>query len=186
MWDLYVYLVLGLLIFFAFTVRVITGFGSAMLLAPLVALFLEPKQAVVYIILLECAIAVVFILKERLNFEVKQIFVGGISGIVAGIVLFGLLAERIVGFIIGVSVLTFSILFLLDIHFRTEKEGLLFNRQLQLSSTPFPNHINLCTPFPCGRGRIRPRLPESLFHTLIKLVIVTALKYLRNEVTLFL
>jgi uncharacterized membrane protein YfcA len=126
MWDLYVYIVLGLLVFFGFTVRVITGFGSAMLLAPLISLFLEPKHAVVYIILLECAMAVVFILKEQLNFEVKQIFVGGISGIVAGIVLFGLLAQRIVGFIIGVSVLAFSILFLLNIHFRTQREGLLF------------------------------------------------------------
>lgn len=126
MWDLYVYIVLGLLVFFGFTVRVITGFGSAMLLAPLIALFLEPKHAVVYIILLECAMAVVFILKEQLNFEVKHIFVGGIPGIVAGILLFGLLAQRIVGFIIGVSVLAFSILFLFNIHFRTEKEGLLF------------------------------------------------------------
>jgi hypothetical protein len=126
MWDFYVYILIGLLVFVGFTVRVVTGFGSALILAPLISLFLGPKPAVVCIILLECAIAVIFIVKEKRNFEVWHIFAGGISGIITGIFLFGLLAQRIVGFLIGVSVLTFSILFLLDIHFRVGKEGLLF------------------------------------------------------------
>jgi hypothetical protein len=110
MWDFYVYILIGLLVFVGFTVRVVTGFGSALILAPLISLFLGPKQAVVFIILLECAIAVIFIVKEKLNFEVKHIFLGGISGIVAGILVFGLLAQRIMGFFIGVSVLTLSLL----------------------------------------------------------------------------
>lgn len=126
MWDFYVYIVIGICIFFSLTVRVITGFGSAMILAPVIALFLGPKNAVMFIILLESAMAVVFICKERLNFEITHIFFGGISGIVVGIFLFGLLSQRIVGFTIGVCVLTFSILFLLNIHFRAENGGLLF------------------------------------------------------------
>jgi len=126
MCDLYFYLLIGLLVFFGFTVRAITGFGSTMLIAPILALFLEPKQVVVFVILLESAMGVVFIVKEKLNFEVKHIFVGGFSGIITGIFLFGFLAQRLVGFIIGVSVLTFSILFLLNITFRTEKEKSLF------------------------------------------------------------
>jgi hypothetical protein len=93
-------------------------FSFAMFLAPLIALFLEPKHTVVFIILQECAMGVVFIVKEKLNFEVKHIFVGSFSGIIAGIFLFGLLSQRIVGFVIGVSVLTFSILFLLNINFK--------------------------------------------------------------------
>ncbi len=124
--DFYLYIVIGLLVFFGFTVRVITGFGSALILAPIISLFLEPKHTIIFLILLECVMAVVFILKERLNFEVTHIFAGGVSGIVAGIILFGLLSQRIAGFIIGVSVLTFSIIFLLNITFRTEREGLLF------------------------------------------------------------
>jgi len=126
MCDFYFYLLIGLLVFFGFTVRVITGFGSAMILAPLIALFLGPKHAVVFVILLESAMGVVFIVKEKLNFEVKHIFVGGFSGIITGIFLFGLLAQQLVGFIIGVSVLTLSLLFLLNITFRTEKEKSLF------------------------------------------------------------
>lgn len=126
MWDFYFYLLIGLLVFFGFTVRAITGFGSTMILAPIIALFLEPKHAVVFVILLESAMGVVFIAKEQLNFEIKHIFLGGVSGIVAGLFLFGLLAQRVVGLIIGVSVLAFSILFLLDITFRTKKENSLF------------------------------------------------------------
>jgi uncharacterized membrane protein YfcA len=126
MWDFYLYLVIGLLVFFGFSVRVITGFGSALILAPFVSLVLGAKHAVVFIILLECAMGVVFIVKERLNFEVKHIFAGGIAGIIAGIVLFGLLSQQIVGLIIGAGVVVFSILFLLNITFRTEREVLLF------------------------------------------------------------
>ncbi|HUV79608.1 MAG TPA: sulfite exporter TauE/SafE family protein [Candidatus Bathyarchaeia archaeon] len=126
MWDFYFYLLIGLLVFFGFTVRVIAGFGSTMLIAPILALFLEPKHTVVFVILLESAMGIVFIVKEKLNFEIKPIFVGGFSGIIAGIFLFGLLSQRLVGLIIGASVLTFSLLFLLNITFRTEKEKSLF------------------------------------------------------------
>ncbi len=126
MWDVYFYLLIGLLVFFGFTVRVITGFGSTMLIAPVLALVLEPKQVVVFVILVESAIGVIFIVKEELNFEIKPIFIGGISGIIAGILLFGFLAQRVVGLVIGASVLIFSVLFLLDKTFRTQKENALF------------------------------------------------------------
>jgi len=124
MW--YFYILIGLLVFFAFTVRAITGFGSAMILTPVLSLFLGPKHAVIITILMESAMAVVFIVKEKLNFEIGHIFVGGIAGIIVGIVLFGLLPTRILGLIIGVSVLTLSVIFLLNINFRTKREGLLF------------------------------------------------------------
>ncbi|HUV02213.1 MAG TPA: sulfite exporter TauE/SafE family protein [Desulfobacteria bacterium] len=122
MWDIPFYLLIGALVFLGFTVRVVTGFGSTMLIAPVLALFLEPKQVVVFVILLESAMGVIFIVKEKLNFDVKPIFIGGITGIIAGILLFGLLSQRLVGLIIGVSVLTFSILFLLNITFKTKRE----------------------------------------------------------------
>jgi uncharacterized membrane protein YfcA len=126
MWDVYFYLLIGLLVFIGFTVRVITGFGSTMLIAPVLALFLEPKQTVVFVIILESAIGVLFVIKEKLTFEIRPIFVGGVVGILTGIVLFGLLSQKLVGLIIGVSVLTFSILFLSNMTFRTEREGTLF------------------------------------------------------------
>ncbi len=62
--------------------RVITCFGSAMILTPILSLFLGPKHAVIITILMESAMAVVFIVKEKLNFEIRHIFVGGIAGII--------------------------------------------------------------------------------------------------------
>jgi uncharacterized membrane protein YfcA len=127
MGDLYFYLLIGILVFFGFTVRVVTGFGSALMVVPLVSLLMEPKDAVVFSILLECAIGAVFLLKERLNFAVIPIFAGGIIGILAGIILFGFVTQRLVGFIIGLSVLIFSVIFLMNITFRTKREGALFS-----------------------------------------------------------
>ena len=124
--DLYVYLVIGLLVFFGFTVRVITGFGSTMLIAPLLTFLLEPKQVVVFVIMLESAIGVLFALREQLSFTLKPIFLGGVLGIVTGMLLFGMVTQRLVGFIIGVSVLIFSILFLMNVTFKAKRERPLF------------------------------------------------------------
>ena len=95
------------------TVRVITGFGSTMLIAPLLTLLLEPKQVVVFVILLESAIGMLFALKEQLTFTLKPIVLGGVLGITTGIFLFGIITQRLVGLVIGVSVLIFSILYLI-------------------------------------------------------------------------
>jgi uncharacterized membrane protein YfcA len=124
--NLYLYLVIGLLVFLGFTVRVITGFGSTMLIAPLLTFLLEPKQVVVFVILLESAIGVLFALKEQLTFTLKPMFLGGVLGILTGIFLFGIVTQRLVGLVIGVSVLIFSILFLMNVTFRTERERPLF------------------------------------------------------------
>jgi uncharacterized membrane protein YfcA len=120
------YLLIGLFVFFGFTVRVVTGFGSALIVAPLLSLLMEPKDVVVFIILLECAIGVVFLAREQLNFTIKPIFLGGGAGILAGIVLFRLVTQRLVGFTIGLAVLIVSLIFLTNVTFRTEREGTLF------------------------------------------------------------
>jgi hypothetical protein len=49
--DFYFYVLIGLLVFFGFTVRVVTGFGVALILAPLIYLFLGLKHAVILIVL---------------------------------------------------------------------------------------------------------------------------------------
>ncbi len=124
--DLSWYLLIGLLVSCGFTVRVVTGFGSALILAPLLSLLMEPKDAVVFMILLECAIGVVFLAREQLNFTIKPLFLGGGAGILAGIVLFGLVTQRLLGFTIGLTVLIISLIFLTNVTFRTDREGTLF------------------------------------------------------------
>jgi len=124
--DLSWYLLIGLLVFFGFTVRVVTGFGSALIVAPLLSLLMEPKDVVVFIILLECAIGVVFLAREPLTFTIKPIFIGGGAGVLAGIVLFRLVTQRLLGFTIGLAVLILSLIFLMNVTFRTEREGTLF------------------------------------------------------------
>ena len=124
--DLSWYLLIGLLVFFGFTVRVVTGFGSALIVAPLLSLLMEPKDVVVFSILLECAIGVVFLAREPLTFTIKPIFIGGGAGVLAGIVLFRLVTQRLLGFTIGLAVLILSLIFLMNVTFRTEREGTLF------------------------------------------------------------
>jgi len=87
---------------------------------------MEPKDAVVFMILLECAIGVVFLAREQLNFSIKPIFIGGGAGILAGILLFRLVTQRLVGFTIGLAVLIVSLIFLMNVTFRTDREGTLF------------------------------------------------------------
>lgn len=61
--------------------------------------------------------------------------------------------------------------------------GDFLDRQLQLSSIPFPNHINLRNSFTRGFGRIRPRLPELLLNAVIKLGIIrTLITMIKNDV----
>lgn len=125
--DLAWYLLIGLLVFCGFTVRVVTGFGSALIVAPLLSLLMEPKDAVVFMILLECAIGLVFLAREPLNFSIKPLFIGGGAGVLAGIVLFRVVTQRLLGFTIGLAVLILSLIFLMNVTFRTTREGSLFS-----------------------------------------------------------
>ena len=67
-------------VFVAFTLRTITGFGSAMLLSPILSAIIPPKEAVIFIILLENEVNVVYLIREKLNFSLREVFIGGIIG----------------------------------------------------------------------------------------------------------
>ena len=110
----------------AFTVRVVTGFGSAILLSPLFSNFLPPKDVVVLMILLESLINLVFVAKENIKFSLGEIYAGAFLGIAAGMVLFGLISQKIAGLIIGVSMGVLSLLMLAGVSFEVRSEKALF------------------------------------------------------------
>ena len=110
----------------AFTIRVVTGFGSAMLLSPILSMLLMPKEAVVLALLFESAINSVFSVKEKLVFTLKEVYMGAFSGIVAGIFLFGILSQRFIGIVIGLSMTLISISLLKGLNFYIQAEGIFF------------------------------------------------------------
>jgi hypothetical protein len=111
--------------FIAFTVRVVTGFGSAILLSPIFSNFLPPKEVVVLLILLESFVNFIFILKERIRFNLKEVYAGGFLGTLAGIILFGMISQKIAGLIIGSSMGVLSLIMLAGISFEVKNARLL-------------------------------------------------------------
>ncbi len=110
----------------AFTVRVVTGFGSAIFLAPIFSNILPPKEAVVLIILLESFINIIFVLKERLMFSLKEVYGGAFAGILVGILLFGWASQEVIGVLIGISMALLALIMLLGVDLRVRDTGSMF------------------------------------------------------------
>ena len=109
-------------VFFAFTLRTITGFGSAMLLSPILSAVLPPKKAVILIILLENEVNFVYLMREKLNFSFKEVFIGGVIGIFCGIFLFKRISQDELRMLIGIFVAFFAILLLFGFRFEVPKK----------------------------------------------------------------
>ena len=108
-------------VFVVFTLRTITGFGSAMLLSPILSAIIPPKEAVVLIILLENEVNFVYLMRERLNFSLKEVFAGAIIGILCGILLFKKISQEELRMLIGIFVTAFAILILFGFRFEVPK-----------------------------------------------------------------
>lgn len=115
-------LVLGLLTFVAFVIRVVTGFGSAIFLSPVFSNIFQPKEAVVLIILLESFINIIFVLRERLKIALREVYLGAFSGIAGGIVFFDILSQEIVGLIIGSGMAILATLVLIGVRIRVKRD----------------------------------------------------------------
>ena len=119
-------LVIAAVVFLAYTVRVLTGFGSVILLSPILSLYYSPKEAVALVVLMESFVNVLFFLGERLNFSLKEIYLGVPVGVLAGIELFNALPDRSVGIVIGLSLTLISLPLLFELRFRVKRERALF------------------------------------------------------------
>ncbi len=114
------------LVFFAYSVRVLTGFGSVIMLSPLLSLLYPPKEAVILVVLLESFVNLLFFIGEKLNFSLKEVYFGASIGVLTGLFLFNFLPSRTVGIVIGVSLTIISLLLLFEFRFRVERERELF------------------------------------------------------------
>ncbi len=119
-------LIIYISLVFAFTVRVITGFGSALLLSPILSILINPKEAVVLIVFFESVINGVFSIKEKITFTLKEVYLGAFSGILIGIFLFSILSGRVVGMGIGLSMMILSIAMMKGINYYIRAEGVFF------------------------------------------------------------
>ncbi len=115
-----------LLTFLAFTVRVVTGFGSAILLSPIFSNLMPPKEAVVLIILLESFVNLIFLIKERMSFTLREIYLGAFLGIAAGIIFFNLLPQQVVGLAIGAGMGIMAAIMLSGVDFKVRRAKPLF------------------------------------------------------------
>jgi|GEM_PF-1095876 hypothetical protein len=113
-------------IFFAFVIRVVTGFGSAIVLSPILSIIIQPKDAVILIILLESVINAIFPFKERIKMTGKEVYLGAFSGIMVGLLLFGISSHKAVGLGIGLSMAILSVVMLKGINFYFNNEKILF------------------------------------------------------------
>ncbi len=120
------FILLSILTLIAFTVRVVAGFGSAILLSPILSNFFPPKEVVPLIILMETFINAIFIVRERIRFSLAEIYAGSLAGVVIGVFLFGIISHQIAGLIIGTSMCVLSALMLAGFRFRAENERGLF------------------------------------------------------------
>ncbi|WP_245604046.1 TSUP family transporter [Geoglobus ahangari] len=120
--DTYALVLLFPLVFLAFNVRVVTGFGSAILLSPLLSNLLPPKDVVVLMILLESLINLNFLLRERLTLRLGEVYAGGFAGIMAGMALFGALSQRLIGLGIGAGMAALSALMMRGVRFEVRRE----------------------------------------------------------------
>ena len=108
-------------VFVVFTLRTITGFGSAMLLSPILSAIIPPKEAVIFIILLENEVNVVYLIREKLNFSLKEVFIGGIIGVFCGIFIFKKISQEELRMLIGIFVAAFSLLLLFGFRIEVPK-----------------------------------------------------------------
>ncbi len=109
-------------VFVAFTLRTITGFGSAMLLSPILSAIIPPKEAVIFIILLENEVNVVYLIREKLNFSLKEVFIGGIIGVFCGIFIFKKISQEELRMLIGIFVAAFALLLLFGFRIEVPKK----------------------------------------------------------------
>ncbi|ADC65487.1 protein of unknown function DUF81 [Ferroglobus placidus DSM 10642] len=119
-------LLLIFLVFFAYVVRTLTGFGSVVLLSPILSSIFGPKNAVILVVLMESFISIIFAVKERLNFDLKEVYFGSFVGALIGYFFFESLSERELGIAIGLSLIVLSLALIFDVKYRVREEKPLF------------------------------------------------------------
>ena len=129
-------------VFVAFTLRTITGFGSAMLLSPILSAIIPPKEAVIFIILLENEVNVVYLIREKLNFSLKEVFIGGIIGVFCGIFIFKKISQEELRMLIGIFVAAFALLLLCGFRIEVPKK---FERLFFLALGSFSGAMGVLT-----------------------------------------
>ncbi len=88
--------------------NIVSGFGFALVAAPLMAVFMGPKAAIVYITAASCVLRYVMLWKTRKDFSWKIVAmtgIGSIIGIIPGSYLLGIMSGAAINILLGVALL---------------------------------------------------------------------------------
>jgi len=103
-YNLASFMFIGLIIFFAFFIRSLTGFGSSLISIPLLALWLDLKFTIPFVTLFEVGISLLLIKSvwRKISWSmVGPMIVGAIVGVALGSALLNLLADAALKKILG-------------------------------------------------------------------------------------
>lgn len=117
----------ALIILAAMFLRTVTGFGSALIAIPLLALLYSAKFAIPFIMLYECLIDVMILGKDSLNMksELKDdwpLVASGLIGVPLGTEVLILSDEWLLKVLMGVALILFSILLLFNWNFKLKRD----------------------------------------------------------------
>ncbi|MHC1567161.1 MAG: sulfite exporter TauE/SafE family protein [Candidatus Syntropharchaeia archaeon] len=114
-----------IVIFVAFFIRTLTGFGSALIAVPLLSVIFSPKIVIPFLLVYECLISLLLIFSDRTSVEIKRMvpmIASGIAGIPLGTYILVSLDVSHLRIFIGITVVIFSFLLLRrKIAFKKEK-----------------------------------------------------------------
>ena len=116
-----------LVIFLSMLIRTITGFGSALISVPLLSLLFGAKFAIPFILIYECLIDLMILLRDRFGVRAElsksfPLLISGFVGVILGTEVLILSSEKLLRIIMGVALIGFSLLLLRHANLRIEKQ----------------------------------------------------------------
>ena len=120
-------LIAFLVIFLAMFIRILSGFGSALLSVPLLSLLYGAKYAIPFIMVFECLIDLLILAnggmgtKEEVD-RALPLLVAGLIGIPLGTQVLIVSSEELLRIVMGVALIVFSLVSLLSVDLRIKRE----------------------------------------------------------------
>lgn len=105
----------------------VSGFGFALVATPLLSLFMEPKEAVVFVLLTAFVLRIITMVKNRCGFEwptVLAVTFGSLLGIIPGSIALKLIGSSQLEIFLGAVLLVATLLMGQEVHFKIRNKTL--------------------------------------------------------------
>lgn len=118
-----------IILFLAATVQGITGFGRALIAAPLIVLFMAADETVVIMIIMGFVSAITMVWKTHKNADIKKIMpllAAGIIGSIAGVQLLKIIPAKELKVVMGAFVIISAVILITGLRVKFKKEKLAY------------------------------------------------------------